>query len=327
VHGDLNYANILIDGNGNEWLIDFSHARPCFVLTDFAKLENDLLHVLTDVGDETVLGQAIALSKAALDVQDLRQELAEMPPAEVTDPGLGRAWRLLRVIRECVAKTCQTERSPVAYWITLLRYAVHSLEFPEPTPYQKMWALATAGMLSEAIRKHYEVPRDLRVDWLPLMGSDKGRLGMTLCPGRRDRGRQLQADVAAIRAAGANVLVCLLQEEELERVGAEDLQQACLAVGIGFRQLPIPDQGVPAMDEAKECVGDIRESLARGECVVLHGMGGLGRTGLMAASVAIEAGMDPEEAIALAREARRDRRVVESEAQAKFVQAYAEVRQ
>ena len=53
VHGDLNAANVLMDTRGNVWVIDFFHTGQGHVLMDLAKLENDLLFILTpmDNGD------------------------------------------------------------------------------------------------------------------------------------------------------------------------------------------------------------------------------------------------------------------------------------
>lgn len=48
----------------------------------------------------------------------------------------------------------------------------------------------------------------------------------------------------------------------------------------------------------------LRRRLARGERVVLHCMGGLGRTGTLAARLLVEFGVPPEDAIGRVREAR-----------------------
>ena len=62
IHGDLNGANILIDGRDNVWLIDFFHTRRAHVLMDLLKMENDLLYIFTPVPDEQALRRAFALT-------------------------------------------------------------------------------------------------------------------------------------------------------------------------------------------------------------------------------------------------------------------------
>ncbi|MFH1676660.1 MAG: isochorismatase, partial [bacterium] len=59
VHGDLNTANILIDGRDNIWIIDFFHTRRGHVLKDLLKLENDILYVLTPVRNEDDLKEGM----------------------------------------------------------------------------------------------------------------------------------------------------------------------------------------------------------------------------------------------------------------------------
>jgi hypothetical protein len=61
------------------------------------------------------------------------------------------------------------------------------------------------------------------VDWIEpdLIGA--GRLGITPCPGRRDRGRDLGTDLAQIRSQGAARLPCLLTDSELNWAGVPEL--------------------------------------------------------------------------------------------------------
>ena len=97
VHGDLNAANILVDDRGNVWVIDFFHSGPGHVLKDLAKLENDLLYILTPVDDDQ-LPQAISLTRALLEVEDLQAPLRDHV-AGLQAPQLVRAWSILRLLR------------------------------------------------------------------------------------------------------------------------------------------------------------------------------------------------------------------------------------
>ncbi|MCP5107469.1 MAG: phosphotransferase, partial [bacterium] len=66
IHGDLNGANIIIDGQENVWLIDFFHTQLGHVLRDLIKLENDLLYIFTPVTSIDDLDEAVKLTDLLL---------------------------------------------------------------------------------------------------------------------------------------------------------------------------------------------------------------------------------------------------------------------
>ncbi len=151
VHGDLNAANILMDARGNVWVIDFFHTGQGHVLKDVAKLENDLLYILTPV-DHDGLHQAITLTRALLEVGDLQTPLQEYLPG-LNAPQFVRAWRLVRLLREIGGRLCREDHHPLQLEVALLRYAVHTLGFDECSTAQKHWALAAAGLLCDRVRE------------------------------------------------------------------------------------------------------------------------------------------------------------------------------
>ncbi len=322
VHGDLNGANILLDGRDNVWLIDFFHAHRGHVLKDVAKLENDLLYIFTPVDDEATLEEALRLTRALRAVRDLREPLPDVPDG-ITRPALVRAWHTLRTLRGIGGRLCRTDRNPVQLSVALLRYAVHTLSFDESSPWQKRWALAAACGHAEDVTRAARESLELRVDWVD--AATPGRLGLTICPGRRDRGRVLADDLAALEAAGAETLVCMVPDDELRWAGAEDLPDAAEAAGLRFVHAPVLDQGVPTPHRAETLVAEIDAALRAGHDVVVHCMGGLGRSGTLAACVLVAHGLAPEAAIAAVRRARGPR-AVESARQAHFVHAFAAAR-
>lgn len=321
VHGDLNPANVLVDAHENVWVIDYSHAGPGHVLKDVAKFENDLLYLLTPIENAQELGEGLAITEALRSVDDLRAALPEVVDG-VRSPHLVRAWEVLRVLRRIVGDLCHEDRHPIQLHVALLRYAAHTLGFEQASPFQKQWALASACSLAEQITKTADDEARLRVDWVltDLLGT--GRLGLTLCPGRRDRGRDLDEDVGQLVADGVDRLLCLLTDAELAWAGVASLGTDVEAAGIEYRRSPIPDQGIPEMAEALDLVRWCRASLGRGERVVVSCMGGLGRSGTLAACVLVDAGASPEAAVALVRAARGPR-AVETAAQEKFIYTFA----
>src|SRR6516164_1102809 len=181
VHGDLNAANILVDAHHNVWVIDFFHAGPAHVLKDLAKFANDLLYLLTPVDDDAQLQEAISITLALREVADLRAPLADLPD-EVRSPHIVRAWEILRVLRSTISEVCHDDRNPLQYQVAGVRYAVHTLGFPEPSRLQKLSALAAACSLADQIATTVEANLVLRVDWIESVQVKPGRLGMTICP-------------------------------------------------------------------------------------------------------------------------------------------------
>jgi len=321
VHGDLNAANILVDAHHNVWVIDFFHAGPGHVLKDLAKFENDLLYLLTPVEDASQLLEALAITRALRSVADLQAGLPDRPD-EVRSPQFVRAWQVLQVLRGIGGQLCHEDRHPLQLQVALLRYAVHTLSFPEPSALQKQWALAAACSLADQITRTVQAELALRVDWVESELTGAGRLGITPCPGRRDRGRDLDADLAQLRSQGATRLLCLLTDSELRWAGVPDLGPRAQAAGLTYHRVPVPDQDTPDAADAIELVQWCREATARGEAVVVTSMGGLGRSGTVAACCLVAAGMSPEAAIAAVRTARGPR-ALETIAQENFVVTFA----
>src|SRR5919201_1177435 len=164
-----------------------------------AKFENDLLYLLTPIDDDDQLREAISITLALREVADLGAPLADLPN-DVRSPHLVRAWEILRVLRSTIRQVCHDDRNPLQYQVAGLRYAVHTLGFPEPSRLQKQSALVAACSLADQIATTVKANLALRVDWVESPQIGPGRLGMTICPGRRDRDRNLEAVLARLRA-------------------------------------------------------------------------------------------------------------------------------
>ena len=153
----------------------------------------------------------------------------------------------------------------------------------------------------------------LKIDAMPCGG---GLLGMTLCPGKQvnsyygDRWeRDLALDLRVIADWGASTLVSLMEEHEFPMLRVPELGEVAEQAGLEWHLLPIRDVNAP--DERFERLWPysghvLRRKLESGERIVLHCRGGLGRTGTIAARLAIECGLAPEDALRRVREARAD---------------------
>ena len=154
----------------------------------------------------------------------------------------------------------------------------------------------------------------------------KGMIGMTLCPGKVQKNgitgewsRDLPTDLQAIQDWGASSLVTLMEHHELKAFKVQGLADQIPADMVHL-SLPIPDGGVP--DEAwerswTEAGPQLRAELSQGKKVVIHCLGGLGRTGTLAARLLVEFGMEPKEAIQAVRKSRPG--AIENKTQEQYV--------
>ncbi|PIQ23858.1 isochorismatase [bacterium (Candidatus Blackallbacteria) CG17_big_fil_post_rev_8_21_14_2_50_48_46] len=322
VHGDLNGANIIIDAQENVWLIDFFHTHRGHILRDLLKLENDLLYIFTAIENEEALQEACKISDLLCRIQDLRAPLPALEETGLTDPGLQNAWKMIQILRSYYPELIHADRDPLQAFIGQLRYAVHTLSFKESSPLQKKWALYTAGLCCDRIRTHLGRGRNLWVDWLPAEYTDKGKLGLTLLPGRRDLHRSLERDLSSLKnQEKATHMVCLSTSDELQSYGVPSLLENYRAQGIEVYHLPILDQKVSNQSEMKELLAWIETALANKGHVVLHCVGGLGRSGLAAACFLKQKGLSSEAALHQVR-LTRSPRAIETLEQENFLREF-----
>jgi protein-tyrosine phosphatase len=165
----------------------------------------------------------------------------------------------------------------------------------------------------------------LRVDWLP--ATRRGRVGMTFAPGKKSRARDgfwwerdLDADLAALRAARADVLVSLLEDHELLTYGIPSLFSRAAASGLEVVRFPIRDVDVPTDRAAvDQLLATIENRVAQGRGVVIHCAGGLGRTGTIAGCYLVRGGMPADEALRVLARVRQSQECPQTEAQRAFV--------
>ena len=138
-----------------------------------------------------------------------------------------------------------------------------------------------------------------------------GRLGFAPAPGRWPRqadpgGDAVQEDLRRLSlACGEVVLVTLLEEGEMERLGLSDLLDRASRSGFECLWFPIPDGTAPAnLEETALLVARMLERLAAGRTVIVHCLGGVGRSGTIAACALVGAGRDPRGALELVRAGR-----------------------
>lgn len=166
-----------------------------------------------------------------------------------------------------------------------------------------------------------------RIDTIEVPGL-AGALGLVACPGVRigeengskQVGRNVRRDLQEILRWKANGVVTLMEEHELLLLRLQHLPDLVEKAGLWWRYLPIRDMRIP--DDRFEKRWDsegvrLRIRLQAGERIVIHCFAGLGRTGMIAARVLVELGIDPADAIARVREI--DSRRIQTKQQFGFI--------
>ena len=144
---------------------------------------------------------------------------------------------------------------------------------------------------------------------------DHGRIGITLCPGKKDdhgmsgrHDRNLAVDLDAVRDWGAAAVVSLMTDDEFDLLTVDDLGDEVRARHMTWLHLPIRDGHAPPEDtfeSAWKHAGPYIRSLLRSRFdVLVHCRGGLGRAGTVAARLLVEFGARPADAIRDVRDAR-----------------------
>lgn len=174
---------------------------------------------------------------------------------------------------------------------------------------------------------------ELRVDWLPLTAhGHEAVLGLTILPGKRGASqrypgrvyrRDADADLEALRRAGVATLILLVEDGELRRWSEPDIVARGRKHGVAVRRHPMPDGEPPAsIAEMRRILAEIEEGAALGRVAVAC-MGGVGRTGTVAACALVAGGMTARDAIGQVRLVRHPT-AVETAAQEAFVRDFAD---
>lgn len=146
-HGDMNGNNVLVDQDGNTWLIDFGRTGWGPVLRDFAELEAVIRWELVR---ERNLAHIHEFEKALIEPPDLH---ANLEARSQHSPDLAKALRVVTELRRIAADVPGNDIQE--YYAGLLFYAVRmilsggitSLGQARPRPVRQAHALLSAAMI------------------------------------------------------------------------------------------------------------------------------------------------------------------------------------
>ena len=144
----------------------------------------------------------------------------------------------------------------------------------------------------------------------------RGKVGMTLCPGRQGPStlggpwhRDLAADVQRLKLWKTDIVISLTETDEMARMNVADMGRAMREAGILWLHLPIRDTQAPPTGwhaDWQRLSGAVHQRLEAGGRIVIHCKAGLERTAIVAALVQCERGDNLETALGVISKARKD---------------------
>ncbi len=100
------------------------------------------------------------------------------------------------------------------------------------------------------------------------------------------------------RQGGIQTVLSLLTQEEESELGILGESVEAAKQGMQFISFPIPDRGIPGSSTAAmEMLDEVLNELQRGKNVLVHCRQGIGRAGMVAASLLVLDGTEPRAAI------------------------------
>ena len=132
----------------------------------------------------------------------------------------------------------------------------------------------------------------------------EGVLGIAPLPGRSGR---YEADLVALLKWNPTLVMSMTTLEEMACAGTSGLGSDLATAGVQWMHLPVSDFGAPHGDTEvlwKSGAALVHAVLASGGRVLAHCFGGCGRSGMALLRLMVEAGEEPESALARLRLAR-----------------------
>jgi len=129
-----------------------------------------------------------------------------------------------------------------------------------------------------------------------------GRLAILLRPAS---GAAVASTVVDWLSAGFDMVLCLMEAQEMQRLGLESEGEMCRRACIEFISFPIADFGVPvSSDKIAPMLREVATKLRAGASVGVHCYGSVGRSGLVSACLLVALGYEPVEACHVVSKAR-----------------------
>ena len=169
------------------------------------------------------------------------------------------------------------------------------------------------ALAQRQVKLCYEGTMTFQIAELPAPGG--GTLGICPLPGRWG---DAVADFAMIRAWAPDIVVSMTETAEMERFNMADMGALLARDGVDWAHFPVRDFGVPENESIwAELASELHKVLDANGRVLVHCLGGLGRSGMVLLRLMVERGEQAEVALGQIREVRPG--AVETDAQKDWV--------
>lgn len=150
----------------------------------------------------------------------------------------------------------------------------------------------------------------------------KGSINISMSPGKKDNiwDRDLLKDLKVIKGKKINVIVCLLEWGEMQKLDIYDYPYFAQKEGILFYHFPIKDRGIPEPKSLETLVPFLVKHVKNGYNILVHCRCGLGRSGLVAACCLSHFGYKFDDSISRVRNLRKG--AIQTEDQLQIVRNY-----
>jgi hypothetical protein len=151
-HGDLNQHNILLDTQGNAWLIDFQDTGQSHFLRDLTMLDSVIRYQLV-LSEEATLEELLSMEETLLSVRNYSHLKRIVNKFPTDNKALAKAYASIIHLRKLVGKITGLKVSDdmSEYYIGLLYHAMNTLRFSSLSLLQREHALLCSSLLIDIL--------------------------------------------------------------------------------------------------------------------------------------------------------------------------------
>lgn len=114
----------------------------------------------------------------------------------------------------------------------------------------------------------------------------------------------IEEEFNGLKQLGIDKIVSLLEKFEQCEFGLAQEESLCIKNNMEYASFPIADRGLPNTQRAQAIIKQLFTEISEGKHIVVHCRAGIGRTGMIAAGILVNAGKTHQQALELVSSAR-----------------------
>lgn len=118
-------------------------------------------------------------------------------------------------------------------------------------------------------------------------------------------GDKLEGEIRSLKQAGVDIIVSMLEDHEISRLGLEKEVAICIENEIIYANFPILDRTTPrSFEDVHQFVKELLEQIRQNKKIAIHCFAGIGRSSLIACCLLVLQGADVDDAFGAISKAR-----------------------